>query len=251
MDIAPIDPDAQGALQDVLMEPPLRITYLAGTGATLVISLAGAGRTDFQKPVNEFYKLAQSGGENHVLFVIDDSRSWMNGPNVAEHICGCIEAVVARAGITKVVALGNSMGGTMALILPRLTRIDVVIALTPQVSVDPDIVPEEDRWMKFRQNIETYRFRQIEDLGTDGAQTTIIHGDSEDELVHALRFPQTGGAAHFIVPGGDHTLAQKLHNSGDLAPIIQHAIAGRTRRVRQSVRAAGGMLFADFKQKQG
>jgi len=58
-----IDPTAKGLLQDALMRPPLRITYLPGTSSTLVISFAGAGRTDFEKPVNEFYKLAHGDGE--------------------------------------------------------------------------------------------------------------------------------------------------------------------------------------------
>lgn len=243
-----IDPTAKGLLQDALMRPPLRITYLPGTSSTLVISFAGAGRTDFEKPVNEFYKLAHGDGENHVLFIIDDSRSWMNGPQVARNICQCIQEVKEKAGITRVIALGNSMGGTMAIILSQLMHIDSVIALTPQVSVDPEVVPEETRWVKFRNNIETFHFRKIIELPSDRSQITIIHGDSPNELMHALKFPKDENAAHFIVPGGNHALAQTLHKSGDLKPIILYAIAGKRRRIRQWVKKVGGVSRLDYER---
>ena len=246
-----INPTAKGVLQDALMHPPLRITYLPGTSSTLVISFAGAGRTDFKKPVNEFYKLAHRDGENHVLFIIDDSRSWMNGPQVAQNICKCIQDVQDKAGITRLIALGNSMGGTMAIILAQLMQIDSVIALTPQVSVDPQVVPDETRWVKFRNNIETFHFPKIIELPSDRSEITIIHGDTPNELMHALKFPKDENAAHFIVPGGNHALAQSLHKSGDLKPIILYVIAGKKRRVRQWIKKVGGVSRFDYERNLG
>lgn len=110
------------------------MSYVVGRSDTLVISLAGVGTDRHSQPTVEFFQLTHQGGENHVLFVSDASRSWLNGPGLAESIVETIETVVKQAGIRRIFALGNSMGGTMALLLPTLTRIDEVLAFVPQFS---------------------------------------------------------------------------------------------------------------------
>ncbi len=237
-------------LHDVLMEPPLRIQYRPGRNRVLVLSIAGAGKNNFDKPVLEFYKLAAGAeGNNHILFVIDDSRSWMNGPRVAERIVEAVSRTRDRIGAERVVALGNSMGGTMGLVLSTLMPLDAVIALTPQYSVDPAVVPEEKRWMNYRRRIRDFRFRTVDSLPVARTEFTILHGDTPDELAHALRFPVIPGLPHFILPGRDHQLARSLHHEGLLAPVIWHAIALRRRRTRQAVRAAGGMFRTDYESR--
>lgn len=230
---------------DVQVESPLRALYQAGHNDTLIISFAGAGRTDFEKPVNEFYKIATQQGQNHVLFLIDDSRSWLNGPGVAAGVVSSVNQVRDVCGARRVVALGNSMGGTMALHIAMLTDIDVVIALTPQYSVDPEIVPQEVRWKKFRSQIAEYKFRVVERFPGQKTQVTILHGDTDDELMHALKFPKahaaTSDVLHYILPGYGHDLAQKLHQTGELEQIILHSIERRRRRARQMIKRVGGI----------
>ncbi len=231
-------------------DPPLVLSYVPGTSDTLVISLAGVGRGRKTQPPVEFFQLAYQDGANHVLFVSDASRSWMNGPGLAESIVETIEKVVEEAGIQRIVAVGNSMGGTMALILPYLTRIDEVLAFVPQFSAKPSRVPEEDRWLFFRNKIKTWPFEAIERLPTDRCTVTILHGGSPDELVHLNRFPKDQQAKHFVLPDLGHRLAYDLHTAGKLARIVRTAIAKKPWKCRRAIESVGGITRAEFDERQ-
>lgn len=243
--MARIDPISRSDPEEVLNAPPLRIRYVPGRSRRLVVSLAGVGRVRGEEPPPEFFRIAGGDGENHVLFVSDRSRSWLNAPGMAEAIVTTVRAVAGRIEADQVVALGNSMGGTMALHLAHLTPFDVVVALVPQYSADPAVVPLETRWRYFRRQIAGFPFRALSRLPATGA-VYILHGGTEDELVHALRFPRARNVAHFILPRHDHNLARSLHEAGHLAPLIGHAMAGRRRRVWQAVEALGGMRRRAF-----
>lgn len=234
------------SLSIVRQGPPLEISYLPGESDTLVISLAGVGKGRIEQPAVEFFQLAHQNRTNHVLFVSDASRSWMNGPGVAASIVNAIESVVAQSAIKRVVALGNSMGGYMALLLPNLTQIDAAIAFVPQFSVKPERIPEEQRWQFFRKRIKQWPFEAIESLPTDQSTVTILHGGTPDELIHANRFPRDPKAKHFILPHMDHRLAHRLHRAGKLQRIVSRAIEGKQWKCRRAIEAAGGIPIDAF-----
>lgn len=232
-------------------EPPLLMSYVMGRSDTLVISLAGVGTDRHSQPTVEFFQLAHQDGENHVLFVSDASRSWLNGPGLAESIVETIETVVRQAGIRRVFALGNSMGGTMALLLPTLTRIDEVLAFVPQFSAKQTRVPEEERWKYFRKKITDWRFEAVETLPTDRSVVTILHGGSEDELIHMRRFPKDPAAKHFVLPHLDHRLAHTLHRQNKLARIVSKAVAAKPWQCERAIRGVGGILREEFEEQRG
>ncbi|MEC8574062.1 MAG: alpha/beta hydrolase, partial [Pseudomonadota bacterium] len=135
--------------------------------------------------------------------------------------------------IDEVVALGNSMGGFMALVLPTLTRVDTVVALSPQFSMHPKVVPEETRWQKWRRRFPTYRFRQVP-APQDGTRYLVLHGDTPEERIHWARFPlapQTFN--HFILRGQSHDLVGKLKKIDIMGPLLQRAMDAKTRQVRR------------------
>lgn len=242
-------------LFDVLTKDPLHIKYLEGRSGTLVVSFAGVGTKPSLSPPPEFYKIASDGGLNHVLFVSDLSRSWMNAPHMRVRIQKTVELISEMIGAERVVAIGNSMGASMALWMADHVHFDTVTAFVPQVSVHPEIVPEEHRWMRFRKRIETYRFKQIERLNAPETQYFVFHGDTEDERVHAQRFPAISNGRHYILPKHDHNLARALRGSGDLPSLMFHAMAGHQRRVHLRMTALGAQQIADYatfgKQRAG
>lgn len=235
-----------GALRELAAQPPLALSYLPGTGDTLVVSLAGVGTRRDRQPPCEFFKLASQNGAHHVLFVSDASRSWLNGPGLAGRIVTAIEQTAEAVHARRIVTLGNSMGATMALLLAGITRIDTAIAFVPQFSAHPDRVPEETRWRYFRRQIADWPHEAVDTLPTGGAQVFIFHGGSADERAHLDRFPRDPGARHFVFPELDHRLALSLHRRGQLAPIVGHAIAGRHWKCRRAVESAGGLLREAF-----
>ncbi len=93
-----------------------------------MVSVSGVGKVRRAEQPIEFFRIAGGDEENHVLFVNDVSRSWLNGPEVAELIMDTIRAVANYIKADQIVLIGNSMGGTMALHLAALMKVDVVVA---------------------------------------------------------------------------------------------------------------------------
>ena len=229
----------------------LRIAHVPGRSATLVVSLSGVGTRPSRMPPPEFFRLATRGGAHHGLFVADAGRRWLNAPGMAEEIVGAVRAVAAEIGATRIVAVGNSMGGTMALHLAGLVPFDGVLAFVPQYSVDPDIVPEEARWMRFRRRIADWPHRVVTLDGLAGRQVFVLHGATADELHHARRFPRLDGVDHHIFPVAGHRLARDLKEAGRLDAMIGHLIDGRPRLLRRAIRQAGGVSRGTFEAARG
>jgi pimeloyl-ACP methyl ester carboxylesterase len=224
----------------------LRIRFAPGRSRLLVVSLSGVGTDRHTEPPVEFFRLAGAGGENPVLFVTDQSRSWLNAPDMADQIVGTIEATARFVGAERIVLLGNSMGATMALHLATLTPVHRVIAFVPQVSVHPEDVPEETRWGYFRKHICDWTFRRIKQWPAQ-ASVFVLHGGSDDELIHALRFPEPAeNVAHFILPAADHNLARTLHRQGHLVEVVTDMMHGRRLPVRDAILGLGGMRRQKF-----
>lgn len=233
-------------LHDMVTAPPLGLSYLMGTDETLVVSLAGVGKKRDEQPLPEFFKLASQGGKHHVLFVSDASRSWLNGPGLADRIVSAIERTAAETKASRIVAVGNSMGGTMALLLAGLTRIDIVLAVVPQFSAHPNRVPGERRWRFFRNQITEWPFEAVDELPPENTQSIILHGGTADECRHLDQFPTGPNARHFVFPDMDHNLAHRLLRRKQLGAIVRRAIAGENWRMRRAIEKAGGVSRAQF-----
>jgi pimeloyl-ACP methyl ester carboxylesterase len=229
---------------------PLHFGRLEGQSNLLVVSFSGVGTRRTEVPPPEFGRLASLGGAAHVLFVSDLSRSWMNGPKLAERIAATVRATADEIGAEEICAIGNSMGGTAAMVLAALMPVDRVLAITPQVSVRSDLVPEEKRWQYFRKKIADWPFAEVPDLRERETAVTILHGGMPDELVHALRFPGDAGYRHYIFPQLGHRLGRDLHDKGQLEPIVTNTLLGRFPRARVAVRTAGGTTRERFDRKR-
>jgi len=222
-------------LHDLLIAPPLRIRLVPGASTRLMVSLACVGRTRAKEPPPGFFRMAGAEGPNPVLIVSDQSRNGLNGPGMAQAVMGAIRDTAARCGATRFVAIGNSMGGTMALHLARLTRVDRVIALVPQVSVDPDRVPQESRRSFFRKQIQDFAFAKADALPED------------DKLYHATRLPKARrNVQHLVLPGNDHNLARKPHVQGALAGLVAAMMDGKMWQVRRAPEALGAAAPDEF-----
>lgn len=237
-------------LEDVLITPPLLIRYLPGTSRTLVVSFSGVGNWGDTEPAHEFFNAAWDKGNNHVLFISDTNRSWMNTPGMAEAIFDSIKDTVNRINADHVAAIGNSMGATMALIMSELYNFNSVIAFVPQYSVDSNLVPEERRWKFYRKQIKHYSYPSVGLLSESDTMFFIIHGGSDREWIHAQHFPEGPMIAHFIFPDEDHHIAKRIKASNRLRKIIRFGINGRRWRFRQEIEGLGGILRPKFEQQR-
>lgn len=232
--------------QEFFTQGPLHISYLPGKSDTLVLSFAGVGLDEDAIPGDEAARLAGADGENHVMFVSDGSRSWMNGPGIMEGIKAAFAQLVARLHPRRVVAMGNSMGGTAALIFAAEVGVNAVLSLVPQFSVHPKIVPWETRWQPYRNRIADWPYPAAPDLSGRDMQVLILHGTDKDEMRHAKRFAQSPDIDHYVVPKTTHGMSLKLKRQGLLQPIVSAFISGDVVATRAALAAAGGMPLPQY-----
>lgn len=226
------------AAQEVLHKAtPLVVHYLPGRSQRLVVSFAGVGKQHFGAPPIEFFDTASNAGENHVLFISDPTRSWLNADGMDQAIVDLVTELKDRVGATEVVALGNSMGGFAAIRLAELMPINTVIAFAPQFSIDPKRVPEETRWERFQSKISNWSHPDIGTLTAPNTIYFIFHGSAPQEAVHWSRFPQDPRLNHFILVNVGHGVAKELRKRQVLQHVVQASIQGRSRRVRELMEA--------------
>lgn len=228
-----------------LEEPPLRIRFAQGSGDTLVVCFSGIGADLTVEPELEMVRTATKGGTRPTVFVTDHARSWFNHPGMAKRVADVVMTAAEHTGATRIVAVGNSMGGTMALHLARLVPLAAVVAIVPQYSVKPDVMPDETRWLEQRVAITDWSFPVVESVPEE-TLAIILHGTGPGELRHMRRFPRSRRMKHFVFPGQGHDLARTLNKSGVLAQIVDRAFAGEPYRTRRAMQAAGGITRTVF-----
>jgi pimeloyl-ACP methyl ester carboxylesterase len=226
-----------------LVEPPLYLDFLRGSSDLLVIAFSGVGDRDKPVPMPEATVLTSWDGVNHVLFVRDASRSWMNAPGLMDRLKAEVAGLVDRLRPSRIVAFGNSMGGTAALLFATQFRVDAVLAIVPQYSMKPDIVPQERRWRHFARAITDWPYPAVPDL-TGLSDTMILHGGDAWEMIHARRFDAGPNVDHYVFPNYGHTLAKILKNKQILRPLMTQVLNGNMSEARSVVEAAGALRFA-------
>lgn len=233
-------------LEQVFAESPLQIKYWRGHSEKLVVVFSSVGKNPHEYPPVEFFQSATEGKQNHALFISDISRSWLNGDGVSDQVVEVIKRVAKEVSTSGIHLMGNSMGGSMALLIKDQVPAKTVLSFVPQYSVCPDIVPEEKRWMRFRKEIKFFRYPEIILNHTPNQNVFIIHGGSPDELVHARRFPRVRGIGHFILPHQNHNLSQHLKRQGHLDILVSAALNGRKYRFRRLLEQSDGMFIQQF-----
>ena len=221
-------------------DPRFKFAFFRGGSDVLVLACSGVGTQRSEMPPFEFVKAASGEAGHSVLFVSDITRSWLNAPGLQDQIVEQMAALRDQLSPRVVVAMGNSMGGFMALNISRVMPVDVTITFTPQYSVDPDVVPEETRWKYFRDKITDFTVPRVEDLPADLGRHYVFHGGEWAEYIHWSRFPVQENLRHYIFPSEDHNIARSLKKQRLLEPIIDACIEGRPRRLRELIRKAGG-----------
>ena len=210
---------------------------------TCIVSFTGVGHAmggiDVQR--EEFVGSALKNGS--VFFVTDKTRSWSN------NIClEKIHKVFSEFGsFEKIFSIGNSMGGTNSLLLGPKIGAKTLIAFTPQYSVHPDLFPDlkSRKWMQYRNQIEQWTYKTVEDNGDHNGKEYIFHGDSSLELMHARKFVQKHNRVHLIIKGCGHDVAMNFKKKDVLSKVIDLCIAGANRDELVGLLSLSGIYVCD------
>jgi len=192
-----------------------------------LISFTGVGHAlgglDVQKP--EFFKAHQ--WYRTMIFVSDLKRTWGNGVDF-DALRKAIEPFVEG---TQVDTLGNSMGGFLALLMPEKMPVRRAVAIVPQISLHPDIVPWETRWLDYRSQIKTWIYANVADHFVEQTEYVVAFGAHKKDLKHMHLLPERSNLDVLQAPNLGHTLANDLKKIGLLevfvGALLQNEAPGR------------------------
>ncbi|MEQ9242446.1 hypothetical protein [Roseovarius indicus] len=217
----------------------VKATSLAGREPRLVVSFTGVGKPGARYQAEEFVRSSRQNGRNHVLFVSDTLRSWYNDPGLFEEILDVVGRYRQDHGITETVTFGNSMGGYGAIVFAGRLGAKSCLAISPQYSVDPAVVPEEERWKIYRERIVTFTRPPLADTLEPDCTYFVLHGGGKVERPHWSRFPVCPNLHHYIIGKVGHGVGKRLKSAGLINRVTECAIGVRPVALR---RALGGEL---------
>lgn len=192
-------------------------------GSTLVVSFDKAARPE-QEPYEgretwgaEFYR-----AEGHsILGVIAREASWYRDPL----LIAALEDLKNQgffAAFDRVVMTGGSMGGFAAAAFAPLAPGAIVIAFSPQSTLNKDLAPWEWRYPKGRARDWTLPYGDAVD-GLDAVRACYVLYDGLDrpDCRHAARFGTASRVVLLQIPGGGHGVSRLLSEMKVLKPLTR------------------------------
>lgn len=205
----------------------LWVWWHRGSSRRLVVVFSSVGHGPNTPPILEFARSATADGRDNAVFIADPQRSWLNAPGLIEDIVEVIEAAREEVGADETVTLGYSMGGFAALVIGGFVPVQAALAFSPQMSIDPALVPDEGRWARYRSRIEAIRIRCAADLMAAGTAHHIVMGMSRLEKPQTRLLPQAANTNLYFLPGARHDTATRIKQAGILPEVVHLAFARR------------------------
>lgn len=212
----------------------LRVWLYRGASRRLVVSFSPTCAPG-EEPGYDLAAAATRDGQDNALFIADKTNSWLNAPGLIEEIVQWVEAYKIASDATEIMTLGQSMGGFMALAMPKFMPVDSAVAFAPQFSVHPEEVPEESRWAMYRRKISQFRIRSLDDTLVDNVAYFALHDYSEDEAPQRDRFPNRDNLTHLILPDAGKNVPQDMRRKGLLGEVVEWGFQNRPRKMRLSL----------------
>jgi hypothetical protein len=200
---------------------------------TLLVAFGGLNRR-LGMPPFEFMRLI---GDMPIkrAFIRDPRQAWYHRglPGYGDGLEGsraAVERILATPGIERTVFVGVSAGGYAALLFGGLLGADVVLAFSPQTTIDVRALHAlgDRRWDDHLRPLEKAGLldrRWLDLTGLPPGPEYRVYFDEELELDrrHAERLK--GIARLYRFGGGGHQLVQQLRDNGALGHVLQGALA--------------------------
>jgi hypothetical protein len=200
----------------------LEITHQSGDSQIAIISFSGIGMGLGGIQIEEFRK-SLSGTSRHIYFVKDKTRHWYNSS--FHKICDLLNEELSCRGIDYAITLGNSMGGFGAIIFAgQLRGCRCAIAFSAQSTVDPTIVPWEQRYRRYTNTVSHWAGLDAKNLLRPDVNYVLFFGDGDPlDIRHAKRIAaaESPNLTIYVFPSAGHDLADYLKREGVLHHLIR------------------------------
>ncbi len=204
---------------------------------TLLITFAGISGAIGLYPF-EFFKITKSFNVDKI-FIRDLDQSWYHKglKDISTSIEGTaifLKKIIEKQKYSKVVCLGNSMGGYAAIVIGKLIGADRVLSFAPQTFLDNENRDKfsDNRWQEqitlLPQNIDKKYLDLNLFLKNKTTQTKIELYFSLDEridIAHVQYIQDNPSVSMYPFLEGGHQLVQKLRKSGDLYRILRNHLS--------------------------
>lgn len=149
------------------------------------------------------------------------------------------EAIAGRLlNYDFVVCYGSSMGGYAAIYFAEIVKANVVIALSPQYSIDPKNVDFDQRWAGSAAKI-TFKHQPLDAiLAHTGAAIHVVYDPHNDDAKHAAAMQAASNRIIPVeIPYSGHPSGLALQQMGLLAELFDSLVEGRIPPIRKKMRA--------------
>lgn len=159
----------------------------------------------------------------HVFHIIPSGNDWYQYKDVFI----CLKSInIYLERCEKVIMLGSSMGAYGALNFSHLIKCNYVLAISPQISISPDIAPWEKRWADDSERIEFSYDNVANNITKSSAKKVIFFDPFNDDRKHAellLKDTKT-----FLVPVSfvGHPASYYLVETNILVDLIKSLTSG-------------------------
>lgn len=206
-----------GAIPTLFEDDHMKITYLDGEGDFCMVTFVGVGLgqggVDIQN--EEFKKLDPNLGPQ--IFVFDKNRSWGNAIDF-EKMTSIIAPISENR---RVITMGLSMGGFLAVVASKYLSPEACIAFVPQYSMHPQIMPGERRWAAYARNITKWNIPSLEAYFDQETQFYVFFTADPMERQHLVKFPDQDNIQTYMVRTNGHNVGQAMKDAGILYPTIE------------------------------
>jgi hypothetical protein len=208
----------------------------------LLLAFGGlAGGLGF--PMFEFSRLTSGLENTNRIFLRDPRNAWYHQglPGISDSVDGVVSFLKQYTGhgsTQRSIAVGNSGGGYAAMLFGHLLGVDAVHAFSPKTFIDPfsrmkirDFPPrfEWNNWLRLLSRGERRYFDLKRVLQKAAPPNRAIHvyyaAHHRIDRLHATRIESLPGVRAYPHPGKEHALIKDLKRSGELARIIERAVA--------------------------
>ncbi len=202
----------------------------------------------FDRPgFGEAYLKAQGISAIHVMGRAED---WYQYADMEAALATVREAT---RDATRVVTYGSSMGAYAAIRFADAVGATDVLALSPQYSIDPNVAPDEIRWLQDRRRIQ-WRPEMNGPIASS-ARTIVVYDPTGPDRWHGDRIGADVACEAVRLPHTAHPVTIYLAETGLLTPLITRILDGSFdsrafRREARKARVASGIYLGELAAAQ-
>jgi len=161
------------------------------------------------------------------IFIIDKQSSYGNKID-PEEIASLILPIVNGRPVQ---AVGYCMGGFLAIMLSEYMDISNVVAITPQWSIHPEVLPSDSYLNVFTKRIGLWTISDLSKSFNDKTNYFIFNSNDPDDQYQIKYFPDLKNLAIFeFGEAFGHDLPQAL-NDGELESLMMDCVYGNSSNV--------------------